>query len=81
MLNLPGGVITAGKGRTDDGAVHEVHSLQRHSATAARPVPVPPQCVRVLRAHIDRFGVAPDGRLFRVYITSVAPVRNRFASG
>ncbi|GHE26533.1 hypothetical protein GCM10018784_75740 [Streptomyces hydrogenans] len=30
-----------------------------------RPVPIPPQFARILRAHIDRFGVAPDGRLFR----------------
>lgn len=47
---------------TDDGAVHEVHSLKRRAATATRPVPIPPQCVRILRTHIDRFGVAPDGR-------------------
>ncbi|MEU6931822.1 transposase family protein [Streptomyces sp. NPDC046374] len=50
---------------TDDGAVHEVHSLKRRAATATRPVPIPPQFVHLLRAHIDRFGVAPDGRLFR----------------
>ncbi|WP_229881360.1 tyrosine-type recombinase/integrase [Streptomyces alanosinicus] len=65
MLNLSGGVVTAGKGWTDDGAVHEVHSLKRRAATATRPVPIPPQFVRILRAHIERFGVAPDGRLFR----------------
>ncbi|MHB6911396.1 tyrosine-type recombinase/integrase [Streptomyces sp. DB-54] len=65
MLNLSGGVIAAGKEWTDDGAVHEVHSLKRRAATATRPVPIPPQFVRVLRAHIERFDVAPDGRLFR----------------
>lgn len=65
MLNLSGGVVTAGKEWTDDGAVHEVHSLKRRAATATRPVPIPPQFVRILRAHIKRFGVAPDGRLFR----------------
>ncbi|MBB4987100.1 tyrosine-type recombinase/integrase [Streptomyces nymphaeiformis] len=65
MLNLSGVVVTAGKDWTDDGAVHEVHSLKRRAATATRPVPIPPRFVRVLRAHIDRFGVAPDGRLFR----------------
>ncbi|TSB31185.1 integrase [Streptomyces benahoarensis] len=58
MLNLSGGVITAGKEWTDDGAVHEVHSLKRRAASATRPV-------RILRAHIERFGVASDGRLFR----------------
>ncbi|MFD7569965.1 tyrosine-type recombinase/integrase [Streptomyces sp. NPDC059810] len=65
MLNLTGGVVTAGKEWTDDGAVHEVHSLKRRAATATRPVPIPPQFVRTLRVHIERFGVAPDGRLFR----------------
>ncbi|MEU1020824.1 hypothetical protein ABZ366_01685 [Streptomyces sp. NPDC005904] len=45
--------------------MHEVHSLKRHAATATRPVPIPPKFVRVLRAHIKRFGVAPDGRVFR----------------
>ncbi|MFF1379227.1 hypothetical protein ACFVYL_23770, partial [Streptomyces sp. NPDC058308] len=49
MLNLSGGVITAGKEWTDDGAVHEVHSLKRRAATATRPVPIPPQFVRILR--------------------------------
>ncbi|MFF4866399.1 hypothetical protein ACWCRF_24175 [Streptomyces sp. NPDC002405] len=42
-----------------------MHSLKRRAATATRPVPIPRQLVRVLCAHIERFGVAPDGRLFR----------------
>ncbi|WP_435810929.1 hypothetical protein [Streptomyces rubiginosohelvolus] len=28
-------------------------------------VPIPPVFVAVLRSHIERFGTAPDGRLFR----------------
>ncbi|MEW2116215.1 hypothetical protein AB0945_13695 [Streptomyces sp. NPDC005474] len=65
MLNLPGGIVTSGKEWTDSGSVHEVHSFQRRAATATRPVPIPPQFVRMLRAHIERLGVVPDGRLFR----------------
>lgn len=65
LLNLKGGVVTAGKEWTDDGAVHEVHSLKRCAAKATRPVPIPPVLVRVLREHIEQFGVAPDGRLLR----------------
>ncbi|GAA3814330.1 hypothetical protein GCM10023083_55620 [Streptomyces phyllanthi] len=65
MLNLSGGVVTSGKEWTDDGKVHEVHSLKRRAATATRPVPIPPQLVRMLRAHLDRFGVATDGRVLR----------------
>ncbi|WPO75566.1 site-specific integrase [Streptomyces sp. KN37] len=65
MLNLSGGVVVAGKDWTDDGAVYEVHSLKRRAAAATRPVPIPPQFVRMLLAHVERFGVTPDGRLFR----------------
>ncbi|MFI5980519.1 tyrosine-type recombinase/integrase [Streptomyces sp. NPDC051555] len=65
MLNLTGGVVASGKAWTDSGEVHEIHSLKRRAATATRAVPIPPAFVRILRRHIDRFGVAPDGRLFR----------------
>ncbi|MET7718499.1 integrase [Streptomyces sp. NPDC005407] len=65
LLNLNGGVVTAGKDWTDDGAVHEVHSLKRRAAKATRPVPIPPVLVRMLRDHIACFGVAPDGRIFQ----------------
>ncbi|MFI0263811.1 hypothetical protein ACH4OW_32885 [Streptomyces sp. NPDC017056] len=65
LVNLSGGVVTSGKQWTDDGAVHEVHSFKRRAATATRQVPIPPQFVRMLKAHIERFGVAPDGLLFR----------------
>ncbi|MFJ2794342.1 hypothetical protein ACIPDW_27180 [Streptomyces sp. NPDC087290] len=65
MLKLSGGVVTSGKEWTDVGEVHEVHSLKRRAANATRPIPIPPQFVRMLRAHVKRFDVAPDGRLFR----------------
>ncbi|WP_240659654.1 hypothetical protein [Streptomyces sp. WAC 01529] len=57
MLDLSGGVIAAGKEWTDDGAVHQVHSLKRRAATATRPVPIPPKFVRVLRAES---GLGPE---------------------
>ncbi len=65
LLHLKGGVVTAGKEWTNDGAVHEIHSLKRRAVKATRPVPIPPVLVRMLREHIRCFGVAPDGRLFR----------------
>ncbi|WP_237542677.1 MULTISPECIES: integrase [unclassified Streptomyces] len=34
LLNLKGGIVTAGKEWTDDGSVHEVHSLKRRAAKA-----------------------------------------------
>ncbi|RPK54395.1 hypothetical protein EES43_29010 [Streptomyces sp. ADI96-02] len=48
-----------------DGLGNEIHSLKRRAAKATRPVPIPPVLVRMLRERIERFGVAPDGRLFR----------------
>lgn len=54
-----------GKGWTDDGRVHESRGLKHRSRKAVRPVPIPPDLVKQLRTHIDLFGVAVDGRIFR----------------
>jgi integrase len=53
-----------GGGWTDDGASFETRGLKRRARRATRPVPIPPALVRMLREHIERFGTAPDGRLF-----------------
>lgn len=53
-----------GRGWTDDGAVREVRGLKHRAREETRPVPIPPILVRRLRAHLDQFGTAPDGRLF-----------------
>ena len=61
------------KAYTDDGQVHEHRGLKgrtkgRPSPKARRPVrkvPIPPELVELLRTHIQTFGTAPDGRLFR----------------
>jgi Phage integrase family len=58
---------------TDDGAVHEHRGLKgrtkgRPNPKARRParkVPIPPQLAALLRDHIQAYGVARDGRLFR----------------
>ena len=63
----------AGRAYTDDGQVHEHRGLKgrtkgRPGPRARRPirkVPIPPELVQLLRAHIETFGVAQDGRLFR----------------
>jgi integrase len=62
-----------GRAYTDDGQVHEHRGLKgrtkgRPTPRARRPVrkvPIPPELVELLRAHIETFGTAPDGRLFR----------------
>ncbi|MDT0267637.1 hypothetical protein RM844_15220 [Streptomyces sp. DSM 44915] len=64
-LTLRGGVVRAGRSWTDDGRAHEVRGLEARAPEDTRPVPVPPVLVRMLRRHVDAFGTAPDGRLFR----------------
>ena len=60
----------AGRDFTDDGRVHEARGLkgrprQAAARRATRNVPIPPELVALLRAHIERFGTGQDGRLFR----------------
>lgn len=50
---------------TDSGEYHDDRGLKGRNRRAKRPVPIPPELVRILRDHINRYGVAPDGRLFR----------------
>ncbi|MFZ4266856.1 hypothetical protein [Streptomyces arboris] len=53
-----------GGGWTDSGKSHDECGLKHRARKAVRAVPVPPIYVRMVRAHIARFGVSPDGRLF-----------------
>ncbi|MEU7524865.1 integrase [Saccharothrix sp. NPDC042600] len=55
----------AGKRWTDSGEVHDRRGLKHRGRKEVRPVPIPPVLVRILRDHLDRYGVGPDGRLFR----------------
>ncbi|MCT2589356.1 site-specific integrase [Streptomyces sp. N2-109] len=54
-----------GGGWTDDGTPHETRGLKRRARGATRSVPIPPVLVRMLRDHLNAYGTAPDGRLFR----------------
>jgi integrase len=38
--------------------------LKHRAKKIARPVPIPPELVRLLRRHLAEHGTAPDGRLF-----------------
>lgn len=55
----------AGKQWTDTGEVHDDRGLKHRAEKETRPVPIPPHLVSILREHIDTYGVAADGRLFR----------------
>lgn len=65
VLTLRRGVVRAGRGWTRDGKAHEARHLKARAEQDSRPVPIPPHFVAMLRAHLDRHGTAPDGRLFR----------------
>lgn len=42
----------------------DARPLKRRRREAVRRVPAPPALVAILREHLERYGVAPDGRLF-----------------
>lgn len=50
---------------TDSGDVHDDRGLKHRSRKSVRPVPIPPELVRLLRAHHDAYGAGKGGRLFR----------------
>ncbi|WP_174564894.1 tyrosine-type recombinase/integrase [Actinomadura chibensis] len=64
-LMLAGSKPSVGTEWTDSGEYHDDRGLKGRSRKAKRPVPIPPQLVRILRDHITQHGIAPDGRLFR----------------
>ncbi|WP_157995816.1 tyrosine-type recombinase/integrase [Thermomonospora amylolytica] len=49
---------------TDDGDRYTERELKHRAPGEVRPVPIPPVLVATIRAHIDTYGTAPDGRLF-----------------
>ncbi|WP_329519872.1 tyrosine-type recombinase/integrase [Spirillospora sp. NBC_01491] len=59
---------------TDDGARHRERELKHRAPGEVRPVPIPPVLVASLRTHIERYGTAPDGRLFWENAETFAPV-------
>ncbi|GII20839.1 tyrosine-type recombinase/integrase [Planosporangium mesophilum] len=54
----------AGKEWTDSGKNRDRRQLKQRARGEIRTVPCPPELTALLHEHIDRFGTAPDGRLF-----------------
>jgi integrase len=63
-LHLRGATPDASSEWTDDGSVREMRQLKHRAEGDSRIVPTHPELTRLLRVHIDKFGTAPDGRLF-----------------
>lgn len=65
LVLLSGNAPRVGSQWTDSGTAHDKRHLKHRARKATRPVPIPPELVKLLRAHIDRFATTPDGRIFR----------------
>jgi integrase len=50
---------------TDSGEAFDDRGLKHRAESDTRSVPIPPALVTILREHIEEFGTAADGRLFR----------------
>src|SRR5450631_3666851 len=55
----------AGRAWTDEGTARQERGLKHRADNETRTIPIPPILVRLLRAHIKRFGTTPDGRIFQ----------------
>jgi hypothetical protein len=55
----------ANKRWTDSGEAFDDWGLKHRADGDTRSVPIPPELVTILREHIEEFGTAADGRLFR----------------
>jgi integrase len=64
-LLLSGNAPHAGSEWTDAGTTRDERQLKHRAKKTTRPVPIPPELVQLIRTHLERFGTAPDGRLFR----------------
>lgn len=53
-----------GKSWTDNGETHDERGLKQRDEWDTRPVPIPPELVKILKAHLEEFGTADDGRVF-----------------
>jgi integrase len=55
----------AGTAWTDDDTARQERGLKHRADHETRTIPIPPELVRLLRAHIKRYGTTPDGRIFQ----------------
>jgi integrase len=65
MLRLAVATPRTAAAWTSSGISHEQRGLKHRPDGAIRMVPVPPVLVAMLRAHVNTYGTAPDGRLFQ----------------
>ncbi len=64
-IDLAASEPRAGTEWTDGGASREERGIKHRAGNETRTIPIPPVLVRMLPAHIARYGTGPGGRLFR----------------
>jgi integrase len=55
----------AGSAWTDHGTARQERGLKHRAVHETRTIPIPPELVKLLRAHIKRYGTTTDGRIFQ----------------
>ena len=55
----------AGRSWTDHGTARQERGLKHRAAHETRTIPIPPNLVGLLRAHIKKYGTTADGRIFQ----------------
>jgi integrase len=65
LIVAPGSSPGVGSRWTNDGLPFEERGLKHRARSATRDIPIPPVFVRMVREHVDEFGLGPDGRIFQ----------------
>lgn len=65
VLSASASASRAGRAWTDEGTARQERGLKHRADNKTRTIPIPPVLVRLLRAHIKRFGTPLDGRVFQ----------------
>jgi integrase len=65
MIVLASSASRAGTAWTDHGTARQERGLKHRAEHETRTIPIPPELVKLLRAHIKRYGTISDGRIFQ----------------
>jgi integrase len=64
-IDLAASASRAGTAWTDHGTARQERGLKHRADNETRTIPIPPELVRLLGAHIKRYGTTLDGRIFQ----------------
>jgi integrase len=64
-IDLAGSEPRAGRDWTDHGTARQARCLKHRADGEMRSIPIPPELIALLSAHLKTYGTTADGRLFR----------------